>query len=64
MLAAELNEQHFSHLNLEQTCMALTLELKIRFLEVLNTSSIYPNTSAFCQRINQLQKIMTYVPNK
>ena len=35
---SSFNEQHFLHLNLGQTCMTLTLELKTSFLEVLNTS--------------------------
>ena len=42
---SSFNEQHFLHLNLGQTCMALTLEFETRFLEVLNTSLIYQNTS-------------------
>ena len=37
---SSFNEPDFSHLILGQTCMALTL-----FLEALNTSQIYPNTS-------------------
>ena len=42
---SSFNEQHFSHLILGQTCMVLTLELETLFLETLNTSQIYPNTS-------------------
>ena len=40
---SRFNEQHFFSLNLGQTCMSSTLETQ--FLEVLNTSQIYPNTS-------------------
>ena len=35
---SSFNEQHFSHLILGQTCMALTLEVETLFLEALNTS--------------------------
>ena len=42
------NEQHFFSLNLGQTCMSSTLDLETQFLEVLNTSQIYPNTSKVC----------------
>ena len=45
---SSFNKQHISHLNFEQTCMVLTLELETKFLEVLNTSQIYPNTSKVC----------------
>ena len=39
------NDKHFSDLNLGQICMASTLDLETKFLEILNTSQIYPNTS-------------------
>ena len=39
------NELAHFNLNLGQTCTALTLDLETKFLEVLNTSQIYPNTS-------------------
>ena len=42
-LLSSFNEQHFSHLNLGQTCVALILELKTRFFQVLN-----PITSIVC----------------
>ena len=42
---SSFNELALFSLNLGQTCMTLILDLKIRFLEVLNTSQIYPNTS-------------------
>ena len=42
---SSFNEKHFSHLILRQTCMTLTLELETLFLEVLNISQMYPNTS-------------------
>ena len=35
---SSFNEQHFLQLILGQTCMTLTFELEILFLEVLNTS--------------------------
>ena len=38
------NDRHFSDLNLGQICMTSTLDLETKFLEVLNTSQIYPNT--------------------
>ena len=39
------NELALFSLNLGQTCMVSTLDLEIKFLEILNTSQIYPNTS-------------------
>ena len=42
---SSFNDMHFFSLFLGQTCMTLTLDLEAQFLEVLNTSQIYPNTS-------------------
>ena len=39
------NEQHFFSLNLGQTSTSSTLDLETQFLEVLNISQIYQNTS-------------------
>ena len=45
--------------------MALTLELETLFLEVLNTSYIYPITSKvrFVKKLANYIKYLTYVPN-
>ena len=43
--------------------MALILELEILFYEVLNTSSIHPNTSKVCFVNGLGNSILTCVPN-
>ena len=43
--------------------MGLTLELETLFLEVLNTSSIYPITSKVHFVKELANSILTYVPN-
>ena len=45
---SSFNDRHFFSLFLGQTRMILTLDLETQFLEVLNTSQIYPNTSKVC----------------
>ena len=49
-LAVELAVEFFalSDLIFGQTCMVLTLEFEILFLEALNSSQIYPVTSKVC----------------
>ena len=52
-------------MNLGQTCMASTLDLETQFFKVLKTPrSTQLQVKCVCQRISQLHKIVTYVPNK
>ena len=51
------NNRHFSDLNLGQTCMASTLDLETKFLEVLNTSQIYQNTS----KVHFVKRLVNYI---
>ena len=53
---SSFNEQHFLHLNLGQTCMALLLDLETWFLEILTTSQIYPITS----KVRFVKKLANY----
>ena len=54
---SSFNDRHFSNLNLGQTCMVSTLDLETKFLEVLNTSQIYPNTS----KIHFVKRLAYYI---
>ena len=62
-IAVKFEKPVLLHLNLGHICMALTLELETQFLEVLNTSQIYPITSKVCFVKGLANSIMTFVPN-
>ena len=60
---SRFNDKHFSDLNLGQTYMASTLDLETKFLEVLNTSQIYPITSKVHFVKGLANSMLTYVPD-